>query len=783
MKNQLKLALGNLKRTSFTTSLNLLGLTTAFAAFILIMLYVWNEQHFDCYNENVDEIYRLEVKSPDNSKTSVFMLGPTGQTLVDEFPEIEVATTYMPWGKWGEETFVWEKAGTQIKSFEDYSYSDQYLTEVFTFNIVKGEKKQPLLKPESAMVSAQFAQKAWGDSDPIGKQLTTNGTTYTVTSVFAEMPENSVIQSPIILNLPSKSWLAEAAKGWDVSNYPQFIKVTPGTDTRKLNETINNQSIVRSKYRFYKNTTVSAQIIARPLHDLHFSNETAETPMFSSNSRMFINSLFWVGILILMVALINYVNFATATVPRRIKSISVSRIIGSSRLNTISISTLETILIFALSFVAALIIAVIINLNFTKPLLGYTLPFLENYPLLIFFGGGSLILGTLTGLYPALYSTSGKPIETLKRFQVNSKINFRGVLTVSQFATTIALIAISILVIKQVQFMEKTDLGFQKNNTLVLRMNNGLRQNYTAFENRLKSIAQVNGIAQSRAVPGHAQEMQSFIVNGQNCPVWFWAVDGNYIDMMGFKIVEGRNYIKNSQAEQSNMICNETAARNFGWKVGTKIGDGILVGIMRDFNFVSLREKVEPFAFWYSNSNTPFQCISLKLNSNDIRETLAEIEKVYNEFSPDIPFRYAFLDDQLNMLYSKEARQVNLITFFSFLSVIISILGILGLSTFMCQYRIKEIGIRKVNGAKVSEMMTMLNRDFIKWVIIAFAISTPVARIIMNHWLESFVYKTDISWWLFALSGSLALMIALLTVSWQSWKASSRNPIEALRYE
>jgi putative ABC transport system permease protein len=314
-------------------------------------------------------------------------------------------------------------------------------------------------------------------------------------------------------------------------------------------------------------------------------------------------------------------------------------------------------------------------------------------------------------------------------------------------------------------------------------MNGELHKNISAFENRLKSIPNISEIARSRAVPGRAQEMQSFTVNGQNCPVWYWAVDDHYINMMGFEIIQGRNFLKDSRAEEHNMICNETASKQYGWTLGTKIGNGILVGIMKDFNLVSLREKVEPFAFWYANPDSYFNVISIKLAGGDVKQTLASIEKAYNEFSPMVPFRYYFLDTQLNLLYSKENQQVKLITFFSLLSVIVSILGILGLSTFMCQYRVKEIGIRKVNGAKISEMLAMLNRDFVKWVIIAFVIAVPLSWYAMNHWLESFVYKTHVSWWIFALAGLLALGIALLTVSWQSWRAATRNPVESLRYE
>jgi putative ABC transport system permease protein len=253
--------------------------------------------------------------------------------------------------------------------------------------------------------------------------------------------------------------------------------------------------------------------------------------------------------------------------------------------------------------------------------------------------------------------------------------------------------------------------------------------------------------------------------------------------MMGFKILEGRNFLKDSEAEAQNVICNEAAARKFGWKLNTLVGSGHIVGIMKDFNYISLREQVEPFMFWYSNDSKHFGAISLKLTDGANTKALADIGKIYSSLNPKFPFRYYFLDDHLNLLYSKENQQAKLVTAFSLLSVIVSVLGILGLSIFMCQYKIKEIGIRKVNGARISEVMAMLNRDFIKWVAIAFIIATPVAYFAMNRWLESFAYKTTLSWWIFALAGLLALGIALLTVSWQSWKAATRNPVEALRYE
>ena len=781
MKHQFKFALGNLKKTFFTSLLNVIGLTTAFSAFLLISLYVWNEYRYDGFNEHASEIYRLEIKSPLNPKTSVFMFGQTGQTLVDEFPEILASTIYMPWGRWTEGTFTWNKNNEEVKSFEDYAYSDEYLTDIFTFNVINGNAVSPLKEPLSAMVSESFALKAWGTSDVIGKGMVSGTQNYTVTAVFADMEPNSVIESPIILKLPETGRLAEAAKSWDVVNYPTFIKVKPGTDPDYLNTVINTQSIVRDKLYFFNKGNIKAEVVARPLRDLHFTEETSETPIFSGNSQKFVNSLFWVGILILLVALVNYINFSTANIPKRIKSVSITRVLGGTRSETLLVLVIETLLVFGISFILALLMTWIINQGFTESILGYKLP---AQPLLItIVGGGILLFAVIAGLYPGFTSTRRKPVETIKKYDSRNHVAFRGILTIFQFTATIALIALSTLIIKQIHFVETANLGFNKNNTVVIQLNQELKKNLNSFKTNLITNPYIKSVAFSRAVPGQAQEMTTFQVNDQQCQTWYWAADDQYIEMMNFELIRGRNFLNNSQAEVGNMICNETAARSYGWDIGTKVGNGIIVGILKDFNFVSLREKVEPFTFWYSTDNNHLNYASIKLQGDNIAEALNNIEKSYNTFCSQTPFRYFFLDEHMNLLYSKENQQVKLITFFAFLSIIVSVLGILGLSIFMCQQKVKEIGIRKVNGARISEILTMLNRDFIKWVFIALILAIPAAWFSMHYWLKSFTYKTEVSWWIYALAGLLALVIALFTVSLQSWKAATRNPVEALRYE
>ena len=480
-------------------------------------------------------------------------------------------------------------------------------------------------------------------------------------------------------------------------------------------------------------------------------------------------------------ALVNYINFSTANIPKRIKSVSITRVLGGTRSETLLVLVIETLLVFGISFILALLMTWIINQGFTESILGYKLP---AQPLLItIVGGGILLFAVIAGLYPGFTSTRRKPVETIKKYDSRNHVAFRGILTIFQFTATIALIALSTLIIKQIHFVETANLGFNKNNTVVIQLNQELKKNLNSFKTNLITNPYIKSVAFSRAVPGQAQEMTTFQVNDQQCQTWYWAADDQYIEMMNFELIRGRNFLNNSQAEVGNMICNETAARSYGWDIGTKVGNGIIVGILKDFNFVSLREKVEPFTFWYSTDNNHLNYASIKLQGDNIAEALNNIEKSYNTFCSQTPFRYFFLDEHMNLLYSKENQQVKLITFFAFLSIIVSVLGILGLSIFMCQQKVKEIGIRKVNGARISEILTMLNRDFIKWVFIALILAIPAAWFSMHYWLKSFTYKTEVSWWIYALAGLLALVIALFTVSLQSWKAATRNPVEALRYE
>ncbi len=779
MNLQLKLVFTNLKKSKLTTFLNLAGLASAFTAFTLIMLYVWHEYQYDTYNEHFSEIYRVEVKQPHQEKTSVFLMGPTGNTITNEFPEIEVSTIYMPWGTWEEGFFQWERENGKFNGFENYAYGDENLCRIFSFSFVEGNRTNALSQPGTAIISRHFARKAWGNVNVVGKHLKHGDEYYLITGVFEDLPRNSVVQAPVILRLRENNHHIQRAQSWSIINYPTFIRVKDETDARILQEKINDQSVSIEKYNKFLNEGESVQLVLRPLSDLHFTTQVAETPLFSSNSKTFVDALFLVGILIIIVALINYVNLSTASIPQRIKSISIFRILGSSRIRVGEIYVLEALFLFGVSFVLAVLFSFFLIKEYSSMILGFELPFMQNPLLIVLFGLTVFIFAVSAGIYQSKQVTLHKPIVSLKRFSGRQKGTMRAILTVTQFAATIALIIASVGVIKQVKFMQDSNLGYNKENTLVIRMNNDLRDKHLHFKERLLESASIKEVAFSRAVPGHAKEMNSFMVNGQKCQVWYWAVDADYIPMMNFQLKEGR-FFREGEGDLNNIISNETAAKKYGWTLGTQVNNGVLVGILKDFNYVSLRENVEPFVFWYNENLRYFGNVSVKFSGASVKQALSEVQNIYQELSPDLPFRYFFLDEHMDALYHNESRQAGIIIAFSFLSIIVSILGIVGLSVFLCLYKTKEIGVRKVNGATISEVMIMLNRDFVKWIMIAFVLAAPLGWLAVNRWLENFAYRTSLSWWIFALSGFLALGIALLTVSWQSWKAARRNPVEAL---
>ncbi len=790
MNINLKLAVKNLLKSKVTSTLNIIGLVTAFTAFIIIAMYVWTEFHFDDYHANADELYRIEIRSDKQEKSSVYLAGGTGQLLVDEIPEITAYSTYMPWGKVGKRPFVTHNdKGNKIETIENFSFSDENITNLFSFDFIDQLDEQPLKNSNTAIITNSFANKIWGTTNAIGKQFEMNNTTYTVSGVFKDLPVNTIFTAPIILKMPQTGQIAERFKNWEVSNYPQFILAKKGTDPELLNKKINEQSSLQQKYSYFAENGLKLVVKAQAIKNLRFTNDTAENSLFNTNSKKMVLAIAFVGILILCIALINYLNFSIALIPQRIKNVSISRIMGGSVRSLFATAGFESCLLFISSILISLFIFSYLNEALLKDLVGYSF-ITDNYlGFITAIVTGLLLLGIAVGLYPAFVSIKVNPTDGIKSYKKQGNSSIRGVLSIVQFTATIALIAISTLIIKQIYFMKNTDIGFDKNAVLFMPLSKELKEKSDLFTKELKASPYVADVGLSARVPGIPSNVNPYYFKDQSVSAWTNMVDGKYIPIMDFKIIEGRNFIPNGDADFGNIICNETAAKQFGWKVGDLITHhGIekltpIVGIVKDFNFGALRYSIEPYVFVFVTNKNHLFNLSIKLNGKNTAEALAFIQKTYKNLDIDKPFQYQFLDEHMNMQYSTENRQAKIITIFGLISLIISLLGILGLSIFATERRTKEIGIRKINGATISEILTMLNKSFVKWIIIAFVIATPIAYYAMTKWLENFAYKTALSWWIFALAGLSALLIALLTVSWQSWRAASRNPVEALRYE
>ncbi len=698
MNINLKLAIKNLFKAKITSALNLIGLVTAFTAFMIIAAYVWTEYHFDDYHANADELYRVEIRSDKQEKTSVYLAGGTGQLLVDEIPEITAYTTYMPWGKWREKSFEANNdKGDKIRTIEDYSFADENLTKLFSFDFIDKLNEQPLKDANTAIITAGFAHKIWGKTEVAGKQFVMDKQTYTVSGVFNDLPANTVFTAPIILKMPTEGWLAKAFNDWGVTNYPQFILVKKGTDPVLLNKKINEQSSLQQKYSYYAENDLKLVVMAQPLRDLRFTDDTAENNLFNSNSKKTVMAIGFVGILILFIALINYLNFSVALIPQRIKSVSISRIMGSSLKSLFATASFESSVLFILSIVSSIFIFSYLNKYLLHDLVGYSFVIDNSWGLIITVSVVLVLLGGVVGLYPAFLSVKVNPSEGIKSYKKQSNTTVRGILSIAQFTATIALIAVSSLVIKQIYFMQNTDVGFDKDAVLFMPLNKELKEKSDVFAKELKASPYVVDVGLSARVPGVASNVNSYDFNDKSVSAWTNMVDGKYMEIMNFKMVEGRAFIPESEAEFGNIICNETAARQFGWKVGDLVShNGLakksIVGIVKDFNFTALRSAVEPYVFSFITDKNVYANLSIKLNGKNTTEALAFIKKTYNDLDIGRPFQYQFLDEHMNMQYAGENRQAKIITIFSLISLVISLLGILGLSIFGTQRRTKEIG-------------------------------------------------------------------------------------------
>lgn len=770
----LKSAIKNLKKSGKVTLFNLIGLSVSFAAFLLLSIYIYDELSYDRYNENFEDIYRLNITLERDGKTDSghFLPNPLADIIGENIPEA-LAYCSFAWGPG-----VYSMPDDPSKSFDLSTRAvDSTFTDIFTLKIKSGAA-QPLTGQKRLIISERAAERIFGDEDPVGKTLLANfSEPYLIDAVYYNMPENSSIKYEAYSTYPTGDWVND----WSEYSFNHYYRFSENVDLEAVNQKIKSIPALQEQFEESENFKITYGFT--PLGDVHFF------PQFGSGNMVFVKTLILVALLLLVMAFVNYVNFAVANAPKLIKSANMRRVVGESKKRLILLSSLESILIISLSFIIGLLFLTLI-LQLWPDILGYEITFLNYSHIMLYSYFLFVVLGILFSLYPARLIVNVKPALALKGVMAFSAKNGTSgkVLTVIQYTISMMLIIGVLFIERQVSFLKNYDLGFEKENVLVLGTTPDIQKQEEAFAAELLKNVNISDYAYSQFVPGGVGMGWGRDIEGKNVSFKCWPVDERYLEFMGLDVIEGRTFSSNIEADEDKFIFNKKAIEEFGWQdsfLGKMIPgfgfEGELIGLVEDLKYASLHEEVQPMAFWLTK--TRHNKLSLRISGNNVAETIAYIQSVYDKFESKYSMDYSFLDERLDRLYKAEEKQAQLILIFCLVSILISIVGALGLIIFMCEYRVKEIGIRKVNGAKVGEIVSLLNLSFIKWIVISFIIAAPLSYYFMSIWLEGFAYRVELNWWVFLLAGIIALLISMVTVSWQSFKAARKNPVEALRYE
>jgi len=785
-KHFVNITISSIKENKINTLITIFGLSVGLACTIIIALWVKYELSYDRFHENPQDLYKAAFSYDPQDFHAYFLPAPVARHLREEYPDIENTTVFYQWSNkkiiQGENKFL-----------VNGSFVDPSFFSMFNFPFTIGSLSEAFIHPNSIVLTQSLAEKLFGQTNPVGNTVKMDGDEeYIVTAVLEDIPKNSDMQFEFLLPF---EMIAQQLNSWDYKVLQVYVQLNKGIDYSDVNKQIAN--VINQFKPDWNNRLYITPLTACHLHNLQ-----------GGGRIQYVYILSIVAFLILTIAIFNIVNLTMATSDGRIKEIGLRKILGSSK-NLLIIQFLFEAQILAMIAMGFALIFVELFLPSVNNLLNVNLDLNYNLFTILILLGFAVLTGLISGFYPASFLSSLRPIDLIKRtirpigsgnkYKSSSnaqKLSLRSGLVIFQFALAIVLVAGIIVITKQVRFMKQKDLGFNKENILIVHMQDQLKQKYEIAKNDLLLMPEISSISTSRSPLTSWQMSDTPVWDGKQSDNIFDmginSVDYDFDETLGIEVIEGRFLTKEySKDATDGFVINEAAvkAMELNNPVGTKMSifdgtsyerKGEIVGVIKNMHTESLHSEIKPFVYIYSPTGS---YMFIKINSSTNSTIVQTIKNKIEQIAPNDPIELSFLENDLNKLYSSEETTEKLIGYSSLIAIIISCLGLFGLSFYGIQKRIKEIGIRKVNGAEVSEILIMLNKDFVKWVTIAFVIATPIAYYLMNSWLESFAYKTELTWWIFALAGVLALSIALLTVSWQSRRAATRNPIEALRYE
>ncbi len=806
LKNYVQVALRNLRNSRSYTVINIVGLAVGIACFIIIALFVRDELSYDRYNKNADQVYRpgFTATFHGGEVRSAMSPAPMGPTAFQDFPEV---TTYARLHYEGGKVVRYHK-----KTFANQQliWADSTVFSVFTLPFVTGNPGTALAQPNTLVITESAARRYFGQDSPIGKMLDVgNGTKYIITGVIKDIPRNSHFHADLLASLCT---LKDSRNpNWMSNNYYTYFLLKKGTDPEQFRHRLNQELVDHAGPQVKAVTEVPIeQFLAagnrvgfdmQPLKSIHlYSHLDYELEQNGNISTEYIFSA--IAIAILLIACINFVNLATARSEKRAKEVGIRKTLGAPRSHLVWQFIAESVMMSS----AAVILAVgivelmlpLFNETAGKKLSLGLLANLSTIPILI---GLAIVVGIIAGCYPALYLSSFHPIDALKRETKKGgrKSLVRNGLVVFQFAISIALFIGTIVIYDQLNYVQTRNLGFDKEESVVIYRTDDLGGRIRSFEDKLRQNTDILNVTNSTAIPGNQYSDSGFWLEGtgarQLVDLRTMRSDYDFAKTYKLQMAEGRFFSRGHPSDTAAIVVNQEVEKAFGVKdlVGKYLvlpGETMadqrrleVVGVVKDFNYHSLHEPILPLVIGLLPETSAAQFVTVRLAPGNHLSTISFIEGAWRKYAGNEEFNFNFLDNSLQNLYAADQRTSKIAGTFSVLAIFIACLGLLGLAAFITEQRTKEIGIRKVLGASVPEVVALLSGQFMRWVLIANVIAWPLAYYVMNNWLKNFAYRMDISVWIFVASGVMALVIALLTVSLHAIKTATANPVESLRYE
>jgi putative ABC transport system permease protein len=792
-KNYLKIAFRNLWKHKVFSMINILGLTVGLTAGFLIFLYVSFELSYDNFHSKANRIYRVvaDIKTP----TEVIKAGGPSWAVPHhvklEFPEVEQSVRIA-----GDDNLLIRKGDVKYME-KNVMWADSAFFKVFDFKLIKGNPEKALTDPFSIVLSETTAKKYFGKEDPVGQTMliTGEGSPAKVTGVMKDIPENSQIKGDMILSMSTitREWNKNLDNQFGNYGAQAYLLLKPGTDPKGFEKKLPG-FLERRNGKEMKESQMYATLFLEPLRDVYLYT-TRNGSSTGNINNVYIFSI--IAVFIIAIACINFVNLTTARSSERAREVGIRKVVGALRAQLTGQFIGESLMLCFIAFLLSIgLISILIPLFNTVAGKTVSYGLFSNTFYVLMLLGAALLIGLLAGFYPALILSSFRPVTVLKgRFATGTRgILLRKGLVVTQFTISIALIIGTIVVYNQMRYMRNRELGFSKDQMVVIDTNGDKGKD--AFKEELRGVPKVKSVSLSGSVPGSGNpgaysQIENTKGDMQIANLDLYFVDFDYIPHYKMKMLAGRPFSRDFMTDTTQaMVLNESAIKMFGYTkpedaIGKKFDQwgrkGQIIGVIKDFHFRGLQTPIKPLSMRIEPGGS--NLISVNITGDDITGTVKAIEDKWKSIIPNRPFNYYFLDEHFDQQYRAEERFGKLFFNFSVLAIFISCLGLLGLASYSTMQRTKEIGIRKVMGASVSNILNLLSKDFLLLVIISFFVAAPVAWYFMHEWLKDFAYRTDIGWWVFAVAGVLAVLIALGTISFMAVRAAVANPVKSLRTE